>query len=128
MSNYMSILGAVGIAGIAVAITGCAGSVEPPTSQMRAAESSVQQAVSSDERNFEPVLLNQAQNKLADAEELIDDEMSEENYQKALHLLEQASVDAQLAGARAETAKAKQAVEEINRNIESLRQRMNGSQ
>jgi hypothetical protein len=128
MSNHMSILGAAGMAGIAIVVAGCASSVEPPTSQKRAAESSVQQAVSSDARNFEPVLLNQAQNKLADAEELMDDEMSEENYQKALHLLEQASVDAQLAGARADTAKAKQAVEEINRNIESLRQRMNGSQ
>lgn len=128
MSKYKSILGAAGIAGIAIAVAGCAGSVEPPISQKRAAESSVQQAVSSDARNFEPVLLNQAQNKLADAEELIDDEMSEENYRKALHLLEQASVDAQLAGARADTAKARQAVEEINTNIEALRQRMNGSQ
>lgn len=128
MSKYTSILGATGIAGIAIAVAGCAGSVEPPISQQRAAESSVQQAVSSDARKFEPVLLNQAQNKLADAEELIDDEMSEENYTKALHLLEQASVDAQLAGARADTAKAKEAVEEINRNIDALRQRMNGSQ
>lgn len=128
MNNRMSIFGTAGIAGIAIAVAGCAGSVEPPTAQKRTAESSVQQAVSSDARNFEPVLLNQAQNKLADAEELMDDEMTEENYQKALHLLEQASVDAQLAGARADTAKAKQAVEEINRNIESLRQRMNGSQ
>lgn len=39
-------------------------------------------------------------------------------------MLQQASVDAQLAGARAETAKARQAVEEVNRNIEALRQRM----
>jgi hypothetical protein len=37
-------------------------------------------------------------------------------------------VDAQLAGARAETAKARQAVEEINSNIESLRQRINERQ
>jgi hypothetical protein len=58
----------------------------------------------------------------------MDVEMTEANYQRASQLLEQASVDAQLAGARADTAKAKQAVNEINRSIESLRQRMNDSQ
>jgi hypothetical protein len=121
-------LGVAGIAGIAIAVAGCAGSVEPPTGQKQTAESSIQQAVSADARNFEPVLLNQAQNKLADAEELMDVEMTEANYQRASYLLEQASVDAQLAGARADTAKAKQAVNEINRNIESLRQRMNDGQ
>jgi ABC-type Fe3+-hydroxamate transport system substrate-binding protein len=36
-------------------------------------------------------------------------------------------VYAQLAGARSHTAKAKQAVEQINTNIEALRQRLNQS-
>jgi hypothetical protein len=37
-------------------------------------------------------------------------------------------VDAQLAGARSETAKARQAVDEVNRNIESLRKRIDERQ
>ncbi|PXX90297.1 hypothetical protein DIT71_12415 [Marinobacter vulgaris] len=124
MNKHTSMLGAAGILGIAVVIGGCASSAERPDGDMRTAESAIQQAVSSDARKFEPVLLNQAQNKVADAEELIE----QEKYIEAERLLEQASVDAQLAGARSDTAKAKQAVEEINGNIESLRQRMENRQ
>lgn len=121
MNKHTSMLS---VFGIAVALGGCASSVERPDGKLKTAESSIQQAVSSDARKFEPVLLNEAQNKVADAEELIE----KENYREAGRLLEQASVDAQLAGARSDTAKARQAVEEINRNIEALRQRMENSQ
>jgi phosphotransacetylase len=124
MNKHTSILGAAGVIGIAVVVGGCASSGERPDGEMRTAESAIQQAVSSDARDFEPVLLNQAQNKVADAEELIETE----NYLKASRLLEQATVDAQLAGARSDTAKAKQAVEEINGNIEALRQRIEDRQ
>ncbi len=120
MNKHTSMLGAAGIIGIAVVVGGCASSVERPDGQLQTAESAIQQAVSSDARKFEPVLLNQAQNRVADAEELIE----AEKYLEATRLLEKASVDAQLAGARSDTAKAQQAVEEINSNIESLRQRI----
>jgi uncharacterized protein DUF4398 len=124
MSKHTSMLGAAGVMSIAVIAGGCASSVERPDGELRSAESAIQQAVSSDARNFEPVLLNEAQNRVADAEELI----NQERYLEARRLLEKAAVDAQLAGARAETAKARQAVEEINSNIESLRQRINERQ
>ncbi len=124
MNKHTSMLGAAGILGIAVVIGGCASSVERPDGKLQTAESAIQQAVSSDARKFEPVLLNQAQNKVADAEELIE----AEKYREAGRLLEQAAVDAELAGARSDTAKARQAVEEINSNIEALRQRMKDSQ
>jgi phosphotransacetylase len=123
MNKDNSMLSAAGILGIAIFVGGCASSGERPDGELRTAESSIQQAVSSDAREFEPVLLNQAQNKVADAEELIETE----EYREAGRLLEQASVDAQLAGARSHTAKAKQAVEQINTNIEALRQRLNQS-
>lgn len=124
MNKHTSMLGAAGIIGIAVVVGGCASSVERPDEQMQSAESAIQQAVSSDARDFEPVLLNQAQNRVADAEELIE----AEKYMEATRLLEKASVDAELAGARSGTAKAQQAVEEINSNIEALRQRIEESQ
>lgn len=124
MNKHTSMLGAAGIIGIAVVVGGCASSGERPDGKMQTAESAMQQAVASDARDFEPVLLNQAQNKLADAEEQIETE----NYLEASRLLEQATVDAQLAGARSDTAKAKQAVEEINSNIEALRQRIEDRQ
>lgn len=124
MKKHTSMLGAASILGIAVVVGGCASSVERPDGELQTAESAIQQAVSSDARDFEPVLLNQAQNKVADAEKLIEGE----KYREAGRLLEQATVDAQLAGARSDTEKAKQAVEEINRSIESLRQRMEDRQ
>lgn len=124
MNKHTSMLVAASTLGIAVVIGGCASSVERPDGKLQTAESAIQQAVSSDARKFEPVLLNQAQNKVADAEELI----GAEKYREAGRLLEQASVDAELAGARSDTAKARQAVEEINSNIESLRQQMKDRQ
>jgi hypothetical protein len=124
MNKHKSMLYTVGITGIALTIGGCASPGEPPDSELQSAESSLQQAVAADAREFEPVLLNNAQNKLADAKNLIE----QEKFIEAERLLQQASVDAQLAGARAETAKARLAVEEINRNIESMRKQINQDQ
>ncbi|MEX2476668.1 DUF4398 domain-containing protein [Marinobacter sp.] len=124
MKKHTSMTGAAGIIGAVAVLAGCASSVERPDGELRSAESAIQQAVSSDARNFEPVLLNQAQNRVADAEELIE----REEYLEAKRLLEKASVDAQLAGARSNTAKAEKAVDEINSNIESLRQRIEDRQ
>ena len=69
-------------------------------------------------------MLNEAKNKVADARGLMD----KERYKEARRLLEQAEVDAQLAGARSETEKAQQAVAEINSNIENLRKQINSNQ
>lgn len=101
-------------------LVACAGPGPKPDSELQAAESSVQQAEAADARKFEPVLLNQAQNKVADARELMD----EEQYRKAERLLEQAAVDAQLAAARSETEKAQRAVAEINRSIDELQDQL----
>ena len=114
----------VGLTGLALVLGGCASSGERPDADLQSADSALQQAVASDARDHQPVLLNDAQNKVADAKSLIE----KEEYQKAERLLEQATVDAQLAGASSETAKARQAVEEVNRNIEAMRQRINKSQ
>ncbi|MCK0165219.1 DUF4398 domain-containing protein [Marinobacter sp. S6332] len=124
MIKHKSKLYTAGIAGIALTLSGCASPGKPPTAELQSAENSLQQAVAADAREFEPILLNDAQNKVADAKKMID----QEKYTQAERLLEQAEVDAQLAAARADTAKAKQAVEEINRNIESMRKQINQSQ
>ena len=104
----------------AALLVACAGPGPKPDSELQAAESSVQQAEAADARKFEPVLLNQSQNKVADARELMD----QEQYRKAERLLEQAAVDAQLAAARSETEKAQRAVAEINRSIDELQDQL----
>lgn len=101
-------------------LAGCSSQGPRPDSELLTAASAVEQAEASQARQFEPVLLNSAQNKIADARELVD----REEYDRARTLLLQAEVDAQLAGARSETAKAQQAVEEINKSIEQMRMQM----
>lgn len=124
MSKHKSLLYTAGIAGVALTIGGCASPGERPDADLNTAQNALQQAVSADAREYEPILLNDAQNKVTDAKNLIE----REKYIEAERLLEQASVDAQLADARSETAKAKHAVKEINDNIESLRQKINQDQ
>lgn len=108
----------------ATLLVACAGPGPKPDSELQSAESSIKQAEASDARRFQPVLLNEAKNKVADARALMD----KEQYTEARRLLEQAGVDAQLAGARTETEKAQRAVAEINNNIDNLRQQLNSNQ
>lgn len=124
MNQQISTFSTAGVTALMLLIGGCASTGERPDADLQTATSSVQQAVAEDAREFEPVLLNGAQNKVADAKDLIE----QEKYRQAKRLLEQASVDAKLAGARSETTKAKQAVKEINRNIETLRKQVNQGQ
>lgn len=120
MQPHIRIPRALIILGFAATLAACAGPGPRPDSDLQLATGSITQAEAADARQFEPVLLNEAQNKVADARELID----REEYREAERLLEQAAVDAQLAGARSETEKARRAVEEINANIENLRRQL----
>ncbi|MBW4936222.1 DUF4398 domain-containing protein [Marinobacter sp. F4206] len=114
---------------LTAALMACAGPGPKPTSELQIAESSIQQAEANDARQFDPVLLNDAQNKVADARELMDkSDPEEEDYTEARRLLEQAAVDAQLAGARAETEKTQRAVAEISRSIEDLQNELETDQ
>ncbi|MBD3641640.1 MAG: DUF4398 domain-containing protein [Marinobacter sp.] len=120
MQPHIRFTHTLSILGLAATLAACAGPGPRPDSDLQLATGSITQAEAADARQFEPVLLNQAQNKVADARELID----REEYREAERLLEQAAVDAQLAGARSETEKARRAVEEINANIENLRRQL----
>lgn len=111
----------LGLSGILAA---CAGPGPRPEGEMQSAQNAIQSAQSNNAREYEPILLNDAQNKVSDAELLIE----EREYHEARRLLEQAAVDAELASARAETGRAKAAAEEINRSIEQLRQQINSEQ
>lgn len=112
------------ILGLSTMLIACAGPGPRPDSQLQIAASSIQQAEAADARKFDPVLLNQAQNKLADARELIE----REEYTEAQRLLEEAAVDAQLAAARSQTEKAQRAVAEINRSIQNLENQLETDQ
>ena len=112
------------VVGSALVLSACASSGKMPSEDLTAAKSAVQQAEAADARDFEPVMLNNVQNKISDAQDLID----AKKYDDAEMMLEKATVDAQLAAAKSETQKAQNAVDEINRNIEQMRQRINAEQ
>lgn len=110
--------------GLSTLMAACASKGTVPHQDLNAAEEAVRQAEAADARDYEPVMLNRAQNKIADARQLID----AEKYAEAERMLEQAQVDAQLADAKSETAKARNAVEEINQSIEQLRRQLDSVQ
>lgn len=112
------------IVGLAITIAACAGPGPRPDGKLETAESAIQRAEATDAREYNPILLNDAQSKVEDAQEL----MEKERYEEAELLLEQAEVDARLAGARSETDKARDAVKQLNQNIETLRQQMQAEQ
>lgn len=111
----------LGLSGILAA---CAGPGPKPDGELQNAESAIERAQASGAREHEPALLNRAQGKVADAEEL----MEAEEYEEARRVLEQAAVDAELATARTETQQARDAAEELNESIEALRRQLDDRQ
>ncbi len=103
----------------AVAVSGCA-RVEPPTEQLTRGQAAVSQAQGADSLEFAPAEFVTAQEKL----EMAQDAMRDRQFDRARILAEQAEVDAQLAFARARTAQAQRAAQEIQENIDILRREL----
>ena len=106
-----------GIGFAAVVIAGCA-SVPPPTEQIAVSKQAVSNAISAGGNEFAPADMRAAQDKLDRAIQA----MTAEDYKKARLLAEQAQVDAQLAAARARSAKAEKAAATVQEGSEVLRQ------
>lgn len=104
----------------ALLLGGCAGNEPRPDHRLDTARAAITEAESSGAREVAPVLLNQARNKIDAARR----HMSREEYAEARRLLEESTADARLAKARAATAQAQQAVDELNETIRMLRERM----
>ena len=101
-------------------LSGCASAPMAPTAELQAAE----QAISSAERarvsDYASVELSQARDKLSAARLAVQDK----NMAQAQHLAQQARVDAELAIARAELAKAREVNEEMQKGIDTLKMEM----
>lgn len=107
-------------AGAVIFMAGCA-STPAPTQQIAAANTAITSANSAGGNEFAPVELKSAIDKLAAAERA----MSEKDYELAKQLAEQAQVDAQLASAKASSAKAKKAADALQDSSRVLRQEIN---
>jgi Domain of unknown function (DUF4398) len=100
-------------------LAGCA-SIPPPTEQMAVSRAAVSQAQNAGAAQHAPVELRNAQSKLDGAT----DAMKREEYEKAKRLAEQAEVDAKLAAVKADTARARAAVAELQEGIRVLRREL----
>lgn len=100
-----------------ILLAGCA-SVEPPVEQIAHSQTAVQQAHDVGAREYAPLELRQATQKLEQAQAA----MAEEEYLEARRLAEQAQVDAELAQTMALSEEAEAAAHELRESIRILRE------
>ena len=108
------------VAAIALAagifISGCATTAPPPTSQMAQARTSLKQAEDVGAAEYAGIEYRRAQTKMDEAQAAL----AKKKHTSARRLAEQAAVDAELAAAKARSAKTQQAVNELRESIRTL--------
>lgn len=116
---HVSSVGCIRIAFVLTTLylVGCAAKIPPPTEQMSFTQAAIVQAEHAGARTYAPEILRAAELKYSLAEEAI----SSQNFVKARMYAEKAEVDAQLAEAKARTAKTQKAVRELKIGIRKLR-------
>lgn len=115
--SWMAKLGI--LLGSAALLAACAG-VQPPLDQMATSKAAVNTAISAGANEFAPALIKAAMGKMTRAEKA----MSDKNYETAKQQAEQAQVDAQLATAMSNSAKAKKAEDALKEDSRILRQEL----
>ena len=98
--------------------TGC-GSVKPPLDKLAVADEVITQAEVNEAGQYAPLELRLASEKLEEAKRA----MQKEDYLIAERLADQAAIDARTALAKVDSIRAQQAVDEMKRSIELLRDR-----
>lgn len=118
-TSTASCLSMPGLAALALGgliLAGCAGT--PPTEQFALTDSAVKEAVGAGGTQYAPVEMRTAQEKWREAELA----MQRKDYKRARPLAEQAEWDARVAERKARASKAQQAVEEMRKGIQELRE------
>lgn len=96
----------------------CASSPDRPDQDLARAEAAISQAEQSGARQYGPIALDDARQKLGKAQAAV----AEEEMLLAERYAEEATLAADLAAAKARTGKAERAVEELEDSIAVLRQ------
>jgi len=109
-----------GLAAAVMAMAGCA-SVPAPTEQLAVSKDAVANAVGAGGPEFAPAEMRTAQEKLDSANKA----MAAKDYERARWLAEQAQVDAQVAVAKARSAKAQKAAYALQEDSRVLREELN---
>jgi hypothetical protein len=110
------------LAAISISIAGCA-SVPPPNEQLASARAAIEAAEVAGAAQAAPVDLAQARDKLSAAQVAV----TAKDMERARRLADQSAVDAQLAQAKASTARARDGVAQAEAAQRSLRDELNRS-
>ncbi|MDM8565231.1 DUF4398 domain-containing protein [Candidatus Halobeggiatoa sp. HSG11] len=105
---------------VGLLLISCGTSKQPPTEKIAGAELAISRAQDNNAKDFAAIELRQAQDNLEKAKQAVTDE----EYDKATRLAEQAFMDASLAETKAESEKASKAAEEMRESVETLKQEM----
>ncbi|MHB8423303.1 MAG: DUF4398 domain-containing protein [Leptospirales bacterium] len=100
----------------AIMLSSCMKAETKPVNSMTQAQTVVDQADRAGTRNYAAFDLNNAQSKLKKAEK----EMKMGKYKEARYLAKEAKVDAELALAKTQTAKRKEAETQLKQSMQSL--------
>ncbi|WP_442969299.1 DUF4398 domain-containing protein [Pseudomonas sp. TUM22785] len=104
------------VAGSSALLVGCAGN--PPTEQFAVTNTVVKSAVSAGGPQYAPVEMKNAQDKLAQAENLL----REERYDEARRIAEQAEWDARVAERKALATKAQKTLDDAQKGVQQIRE------
>lgn len=105
----------------AAVLAGCASTdVPPPRAEFARADLAIEQAVSADATQYAPLALRDARQKMEQARRAL----YEEKFLEARRLADEAEVNAQLALAESQTARAEQLAEENTRSLQVLREEL----
>lgn len=103
------------------AIVSCTSTEPPPTAEINSAERAIQDAEQARVTEYALPELQEARSKLKAAQQAVE----EENMDKARRLLQQSTIYVELAFAKAELQKAQAVNEEMEKNLNILREEMN---
>ncbi|WP_337961730.1 DUF4398 domain-containing protein [Pseudomonas sp. Gutcm_11s] len=102
--------------GSGLVLAGCAGN--PPTEQLASANAVMKSAEAAGGPEFAPADMKSAQDKMSQAQLLIQDQQ----YDQARRLIEQAEADARVAERRALASKAQRGVEDAQQGVQQIRE------
>jgi len=113
-------LGAVLAFAVAAVLAACASTPPPPTEQIAVTTAAVANAAAQGAQELSPSELGLARDKLRRANLA----MAAQDNEQAMRLAQQAQLDAQLSQAKANSAKARRAAEEVEAASRALREEM----
>lgn len=116
MNRYLKIITAI----VGVGLIAACGSTNPPTQQLTETRMVIEQAEQVGAQEYAPLEIRDAGIKLQLARKAVD----AGDYEKAKRLLEHARVDAELAQAKALSAKSQQAAAELSESIRVLKEEL----